>query len=124
MPWRVSNRLWFVCCPAVKKADVHDLLREHGLAEDAGLDYQSFCDVMSSKLVERAPQDEVRRAFQLFDLNHTGKITLKDLALIAKQLQCEIEPEQLKDMISEFDKDGDGAINEEEFRAIVAPQET
>jgi Ca2+-binding EF-hand superfamily protein len=40
--------------------------------------------------------------------------------MIAKQLQCDIEPEELKDMIAEFDRDGDGAISEEEFRAIVA----
>lgn len=65
----------------------------------------------------------MRRAFQLFDLSHTGKITLKDLTLIAKQLQCDIEPEELKDMIAEFDKDGDGAISEEEFRAIVSSQQ-
>lgn len=107
----------------MKKADVQDLLQQHGLAAEGGLDYPAFYEVVSSKVVERTPQDELRRAFQLFDLNHTGKITLKELTLIAKQLQCSIEPEELKDMIAEFDRDGDGAINEDEFRSIVAPQE-
>jgi centrin-3 len=75
--------------------------------------------VLAAKITERSPQDEVRRAFQLFDLNRTGKITLKELSLIARQLQCDIEPQQLHDMISEFDADGDGAISELEFRAIM-----
>jgi centrin-3 len=103
----------------VKKSDVQDMIREHGMPEDAEIDWQSFNDLVGSKVTERTPQDEVRRAFQLFDLNHTGKITLKELTLIAKQLQCDIEPEELQDMINEFDTDGDGAITEEDFRAIV-----
>jgi len=103
----------------VKKSDVQDMIREHGMPEDAEIDWQLFNDLVGSKVTERTPQDEVRRAFQLFDLNHTGKITMKELTLIAKQLQCDIEPEELQDMINEFDTDGDGAITEEDFRAIV-----
>jgi Ca2+-binding EF-hand superfamily protein len=75
--------------------------------------------VLTSKITQRGPAGELRRAFRLFDLNRTGKITLKELSLIAKQLGCDIEPAELSDMIREFDRDGDGAISEEEFRAIV-----
>jgi Ca2+-binding EF-hand superfamily protein len=34
-------------------------------------------------------------------------------------VQVDIEPQELQDMIAEFDRDQDGAINEEEFKAIV-----
>jgi Ca2+-binding EF-hand superfamily protein len=43
--------------------------------------------VLTSKLLERSPQDEVSRAFTLFDLQQTGRITTKELGLIARQLQ-------------------------------------
>jgi centrin-3 len=75
--------------------------------------------VLTTKLLERSPQDEIRRAFALFDLQQTGRITVKELSLIARQLQVDIEPQELQDMIAEFDRDQDGAINEEEFKAIV-----
>lgn len=78
---------------------------------------------MTFKLQERSPQDEARRAFQLFDLQQSGRITLRDLQAIARQLQCDVEPQELEDMIAEFDQDGDGAINEEEFRAIISAQD-
>lgn len=43
--------------------------------------------VLTTKLLERSPQDELRRAFTLFDLQQSGRITAKDLVLIARQLQ-------------------------------------
>lgn len=38
-------------------------------------------------------------------------------------LQVDIEPQELQDMIAEFDRDGDNAISEEEFKAIVTAME-
>lgn len=107
----------------VSKADVQELLQQHGLQPEAGIPWQAFQEVLTSKLIERSPQDEIRRAFQLFDLQQAGRITAKELALIARQLQCDIEPQELHDMIAEFDRDGDGAINEEEFEAIITTME-
>jgi Ca2+-binding EF-hand superfamily protein len=43
--------------------------------------------VLTSKLLERSPQDEIQRAFTLFDLQQTGRITVQELGLIARQLQ-------------------------------------
>ncbi|KAF8068438.1 CETN3 [Scenedesmus sp. PABB004] len=104
----------------VKKADVAELLRDHGLPGDAPLAWPAFSELLAAKVSERSPHDEVRRAFTLFDVRGAGRITLEDLGAIARQLRCDIEPEELRDMIAEFDRDGDGAISEEEFRAIVA----
>jgi len=80
----------------VKKGEVRQLLRDNGYPEDGPLAFDSFKDVMSSKMVERSPEDELKRAFALFDLGNTGKITVKDLTLIAKQLNCQLDPAEIK----------------------------
>jgi hypothetical protein len=50
---------------AVKKADVRELLRRHGEEESATIGLETFQRVMTDKLSERTPQDDMRRAFQV-----------------------------------------------------------
>lgn len=68
--------------------------------------------------MKRDPLDEIKRAFQLFDDDHTGKISIKNLRRVAKELGETLTDEELRAMIEEFDLDGDGEINENEFIAI------
>lgn len=80
--------------------------------------------------------EEIKRAFQLFDDDNTGKITLRNLRRVAKQFGDRLEDEELcvllifshwfpfdtrfrQAMIDEFDLDQDGEINEQEFFAIM-----
>lgn len=49
--------------------------------------FDEFREACASKLLERSPQEEVARAFQLFDLGANGHISAADLRVIAKQLQ-------------------------------------
>lgn len=73
---------------------------------------------MGEKVLNRDPLDEIRRAFRLFDDDNTGKISLRNLRRVAKELGENLTDEELRAMIDEFDLDNDGEINEEEFIAI------
>ena len=73
---------------------------------------------MSKKILERDPREEILRAFDLFDEGGKGKINLQDLRRVARELGEGLEEEELMAMIEEFDIDGDGAINREEFLGI------
>lgn len=75
---------------------------------------------MSEKVASRDPLDEIRRAFALFDEDQTGKITLRNLRKIAKELNENLQEEELEAMINEFDIDGDGEISLDEFIAICS----
>lgn len=59
------------------------------------------------------------QVFALFDTGGDGKITAKTLRRLARQIGTTIEDDELLDMIDEFDIDGDGAINQEEFFSIL-----
>lgn len=67
---------------------------------------------------ERDPRDEILRAFALFDPNGTGLITVEDLKRVARELGEGLEEDELNAMIEEFDLDGKGGVNRDEFVSI------
>ncbi|KAF1912672.1 hypothetical protein BDU57DRAFT_374272 [Ampelomyces quisqualis] len=79
------------------------------------LSFQSFQNVMAQRIVARDPQEEIQRAFELFDEGGKGRITLQDLTRVARELGEGLSHDELVAMIEEFDMDGDNAISREEF---------
>lgn len=79
------------------------------------LSFQSFQTLMAQRILNRDPQDEINRAFELFDEGAKGKITLQDLTRVARELGEGLQHDELVAMIEEFDMDGDNAISREEF---------
>lgn len=103
----------------VKKAEVLKVLRDYDGDETGKISFEDFNEVMTDKMLERDPHEEIVKAFQLFDDDGSGKIGLRNLRRVARELGENMTDEELRAMIDEFDKDGDGEINEEEFVAIM-----
>jgi centrin-3 len=98
----------------------------------------AFWYTVTEKILARDPMEEIRRAFQLFDDDSTGKISIRNLRRVAKEIGDRLEDDELyvilllflrarwlmmmpvrQAMIDEFDLDQDGEINEQEFFAIM-----
>ena len=74
---------------------------------------------VTDKYAARDHDEEIRKAFALFDEDGTGKITLKNMRRIARELGEGLSEDEMAAMIEEFDRDGDGAITEEDFMYIM-----
>ncbi|KAI9890248.1 MAG: Calcium-binding component of the spindle pole body (SPB) half-bridge [Vezdaea aestivalis] len=78
----------------------------------------AFQRVTAARIMARDPREEILRAFELFDDGGKGRIEIEDLRRVARELGEGLEEEELVAMIEEFDLDGDGGINREEFIGI------
>ena len=75
---------------------------------------------MTRLYAEKDPKDEIRLAYKLFvGEDSSGKITIRALRRVCRELGETISEEEIQAMIEEFDFDEDGMIGEEEFIKIM-----
>lgn len=103
----------------MSKKEVLEVIEEYDDGNGKKLiSYDDFYRFVAGKIVERDPIEEIKRAFQLFDDDKTGKISLKNLRRVAKELGENMTDDELAAMIDEFDLDEDGEISLQEFISI------
>lgn len=103
----------------VKKVDVLKILKDYDREGNGKITFEDFNEVVTDRMLERDPKEEIMKAFKLFDDDDSGRISLRNLRRVARELGENISDEELRSMIDEFDTDGDGEINQEEFLSIM-----
>jgi Ca2+-binding EF-hand superfamily protein len=99
-------------------AQLREMLREVDTDNSGSIDFAEFQALMISQVGDRRSRLEL--AFSVFDENNNGYITLDELQAVMGQFG--LSEAELKAMLQEVDKDGDGAINLAEFMEIL-PEE-
>ena len=103
----------------VKKQEIRKIQQEYDRDEVGGIKFIDFEEIMTTKMLNRDPDEEIYKAFQLFDDDQSGKISLKNLKRVARELGEALNDDEIQAMIDEFDKDEDGEISLEEFSNIM-----
>merc|ERR1712084_184752 len=102
-----------------KREEIKKLISEVDKDGSGVIDFPEFLDMMTAKMAERDPREEMLKAFRLFDDDETGKISFKNLKRVAKELGENMTDDEIQEMIEEADRDNDGEIGEEEFIRIM-----
>ncbi|EJW82075.1 EF hand family protein [Wuchereria bancrofti] len=81
--------------------------------------FKELSDLLSEKLDERNGIREMHAAFELFDSDFKGYITVADLRRVAGELGETIAEDQLKEMILEADTRRSGNVCEDDFYTVM-----
>merc|ERR1712010_395119 len=66
--------------------EVADLLKDIDADGNSTIEFQEFVDLLSGKMASKDPADECKKAFDYFDKDGNGRITLKDLKTVAQEM--------------------------------------
>lgn len=108
----------------VSKQEIMEIMDAKDPEGTGAIKFTDFQDVVGERMAKRDPIEEIKKAFQLFDSDHSGRISAKNLRQVARELGENMTDEELQAMIDEFDTDHDGQISEAEFLAIMEPSST
>ena len=103
----------------VTKDDIMRLFRSYDPQDTGSISKQDFIEISRDMILKRDPMEELKNAFELFDTDQQGGISLANLRRIARELDIQPSEEDLRAMIDEFDSDGDGMVSLEDFMQIM-----
>ena len=75
--------------------------------------------MMTAKMSDKDTREDIQKVFNLFDDDQTGRITLRNLKRVAKELGETMSDAELMEMIERADTDQDGVVSPAEFYGIM-----
>ena len=102
-----------------KNQTIYQMISDIDKDKSGSIDFEEFLDMMTAKMSDKDSREDIQKVFNLFDDDQTGKISLRNLKRVAKELGETMSDAELLEMIERADTDTDGEINFDEFYAIM-----
>jgi Ca2+-binding EF-hand superfamily protein len=102
-----------------KNQTIYQMISDIDKDKNGNIDFEEFLDMMTAKMSDSDSRADIQKVFGLFDDDQTGKISLRNLKRVAKELGETMSDAELLEMIERADADGDGEINPDEFYSIM-----
>ncbi|WOH08514.1 hypothetical protein DCAR_0727955 [Daucus carota subsp. sativus] len=95
--------------------ELQDIITEVDADGNGTIEFVEFFNLMSNKIKEIDVEEELKEAFKVFDKDQNGFISASELRHVMIDLGEKLSEEEVEQMISEADLDGDGQVNYDEF---------
>ncbi|HYI02095.1 EF-hand domain-containing protein [Hyalangium sp.] len=83
------------------------------------IDFSEFLAFMSRRMRGTGAEDEIREAFDAFDRNRDGLVSIDELLQVMGMLREKMTREEAEASLQRGDSDGDGQLTYEEFVAFM-----
>ena len=102
-----------------KNQTIYQMIADIDKQGNGTIEFDDFLDMMTAKMSDKDTKEDIQKVFNLFDDDSTGKISLRNLKRVAKELGETMSDAELLEMIERADTDADGEISPDEFYAIM-----
>ena len=103
-----------------KNPIVYELICDIDLKKSGEMDFEKFFKVLTETGEGNDSDHDIKKFFDLFDIEKVGYIELKNLKRITKELGDIVDDEDLIDLIKKSDLDGDGKVSYQDFYKILS----
>eukprot|EP00656_Telonema_subtile_P042239 TRINITY_DN4774_c0_g2_i1.p1 TRINITY_DN4774_c0_g2~~TRINITY_DN4774_c0_g2_i1.p1 ORF type:complete len:693 (-),score=164.97 TRINITY_DN4774_c0_g2_i1:984-3062(-) len=113
----------FLCSLGMKDANPKQILKEIDTSGDGLIQLPEFLQWMAIKKIAdhdtQSDEKMIRRIFEMFDTDGSGIIGTKELLETLCKFGQTLDPDEVHKLVTEFDEDGDGSVNLEEFEDLM-----
>jgi Ca2+-binding EF-hand superfamily protein len=101
---------------------VKELLKGIDNDGSGSIDFNEFLQLinMKKKINEENPDFELKNAFDVFDLNGDGEITIEELGKVLNNIGQNLSQTQINEMMKQADINKDGLIDFDEFKKMMS----
>eukprot|EP00347_Sterkiella_histriomuscorum_P018781 403344202 len=98
--------------------EVEQILTNVDLNRNGTVDYSEFLSA-TMQTQELLTNEKLQAAFNLFDIDQNGRITIEEIKSMLGGDMLEVSPDFWKDLLGEGDDNGDGEISFDEFKVMM-----
>lgn len=102
-----------------KNQTIYQMITDLDKNKSGNIDFDEFLDMMTARMSDRDTREDINKVFRLFDEEGSQTITVKNLRKVARELGETMSDEELMEMISRADSNGDGAVTMDDFYNIM-----